>query len=587
MKVRKIAALAVGAAMIGATMGYASAQNNLPGKDFFVKDGAPNVKIVVGSNAAAMDVASAADIAVALGSLLYTSEEVQADGVSVVVKKDVTQYPDPIPVYSSYYADYGTSPSAEDWDKLPTDAWYNGAAYNGTYSDWKNYISSKGYSFEIGDRDSLNDNKMIDWDINITGIKFYKDDKDWSNGYPPKDSDVVLYVPAGDLNVTLNYRLYNATYKYTSTDSIWGTTSTDTKYVIDDDTPSTMDFGGTTYTLDTYKNYTYGIGKGDTFTLLGNKYYVLDVNASAKVPSFSYGKDFGSTWFHVGDTLEYDGYKVTAMDISINEERALFTVTSPDGDTQMVILKRKEETPLFDNGIILTLENTFVGIDGNLIATVKVVTNKKTVNSGDELVSGWNAYLQFGTDADGNDVITSISLVNNDNIQGSTIDILGVYKMDYVVTAKEKDINADGINELAVKSEIDFVPVKKVYDTQELKVGDKIGDTGYIVDQIKGGTYTKVTVMPPAEPITLLDSEVDVNNVTSNLILVGGPVANSVTAYLVDQGLSKVDWTASEGDLEYIENAFGDYDVLIVAGKAREYTKAAAEELMGYLKDLA
>ncbi|WP_456326224.1 S-layer protein, partial [Palaeococcus sp. (in: euryarchaeotes)] len=93
--------------------------------------------------------------------------------------------------------------------------------------------------------------------------------------------------------------------------------------------------------------------------------------------------------------------------------------------------------------------------------------------------------------------------------------------------------------------------------------------------------------MPPAEPITLLDSEVDVNNVTSNLILVGGPVANSVTAYLVDQGLSTVDWTASEGDLEYIENAFGDYDVLIVAGKAREYTRAAAEELMSYLKDLA
>ncbi|WP_456450697.1 S-layer protein, partial [Palaeococcus sp. (in: euryarchaeotes)] len=62
MKVRKIAALAVGAAMIGATMGYANAQLNVP-KDFFVKDGAPNVKIVVGSNAAAMDVASAADIA--------------------------------------------------------------------------------------------------------------------------------------------------------------------------------------------------------------------------------------------------------------------------------------------------------------------------------------------------------------------------------------------------------------------------------------------------------------------------------------------------------------------------------------------
>ena len=92
--------------------------------------------------------------------------------------------------------------------------------------------------------------------------------------------------------------------------------------------------------------------------------------------------------------------------------------------------------------------------------------------------------------------------------------------------------------------------------------------------------------MVPAEPITVLDSELDLNAVDSNLILVGGPVANAVTAYLVEQGLSTVDWENSEGDLEYIEDAFGTYDVLIVAGKDRYATREAAKELMQYLAQL-
>jgi len=54
MKVRKIAALAVGAAMVGATLGYASAA--MPEKEFFVKDGEPNVKIVVGAKICIMKI---------------------------------------------------------------------------------------------------------------------------------------------------------------------------------------------------------------------------------------------------------------------------------------------------------------------------------------------------------------------------------------------------------------------------------------------------------------------------------------------------------------------------------------------------
>ena len=127
MKVRKIAALAVGAAMVGATLGYASAA--MPEKEFFVKDGEPNVKIVVGANApSTMDVVSAADIAVALGTLLYTEKEVQAEASAVVVKEDVSFDPDDIPVFKDKYND--ETREYEDLADETNYGWWNGSAWD-------------------------------------------------------------------------------------------------------------------------------------------------------------------------------------------------------------------------------------------------------------------------------------------------------------------------------------------------------------------------------------------------------------------------------------------------------------------------
>ncbi|MBU7023843.1 MAG: hypothetical protein HXS40_06715, partial [Theionarchaea archaeon] len=49
---------------------------------------------------------------------------------------------------------------------------------------------------------------------------------------------------------------------------------------------------------------------------------------------------------------------------------------------------------------------------------------------------------------------------------------------------------------------------------------------------------------------------------------------------LVEGGISQVLWSASRGEWELIEDAFGyGKDVLIVAGKDREATKFAARKL--------
>lgn len=599
MKVRKIAALAVGAAMVGATLGYANAA--LPGKEFFVKDGMPNVKIVVGANApSTMDVASAADVALAIGSLLYTSEEVEASGVSVVVKKDVTDDPDDLTIYKYFYSTVNGPITAEEWSDLPGDYWWNGSAYKGSYDDWVAAYQADPWMYEVEDMDGIDEDFQVDWDFSIDEIHLIPTDPDdWDENdidQPPKDAK--LQIPEGAFKVLLNYTISNWSVEVDlGKDSQWGIPDSESFNVIDDDEPDPAEIADE-YDVDpsdvdiTFEGYVYeGVASGDTFTVLGNSYYVLNVTDGA----FEYGKDHGEVWFRLGDIKDYDGYKVKAVDISVNENRALVEVTSPEGVDQLVILNKDKEKDVFeDGGIVLKLTDTFVGIDGNLIATIQVVTNKKKIKSGDELVAGWVANITTGTNSDGDKVIKWITLSNADDIEEKTVDVLGKYKVYYKLETWTKDeadanydINDDGDKKdelMTAKAMIVIEPTERVYETKELKVGDEF--EGWTIEAIKGEAYTKVTPMVPAEPITVLDSELDLNAVDSNLILVGGPVANAVTAYLVEQGLSTVDWENSEGDLEYIEDAFGTFDVLIVAGKDRYATRDAAKELMEYLAGL-
>jgi S-layer protein (TIGR01564 family) len=561
----------------------------------------PNVKIVVGANApSTMDVASAADVALAIGSLLYTSEEVEASGVSVVVKKDVTDDPDDLTIYKYFYSTVNGPITAEEWSDLPGDYWWNGSAYNGSYDDWVAAYQADPWMYEVEDMDGIDEDFQVDWDFSIDEIRLIPTDPDdWDENdidQPPKDAK--LQIPEGAFKVLLNYTISNWSVEVDlGKDSQWGIPDSESFNVIDDDEPDPAEIADE-YDVDpsdvdiTFEGYVYeGVASGDTFTVLGNSYYVLNVTDGA----FEYGKDHGEVWFRLGDIKDYDGYKVKAVDISVNENRALVEVTSPEGVDQLVILNKDKEKDVFeDGGIVLKLTDTFVGIDGNLIATIQVVTNKKKIKSGDELVAGWVANITTGTNSDGDKVIKWITLSNADDIEEKTVDVLGKYKVYYKLETWTKDeadanydINDDGDKKdelMTAKAMIVIEPTERVYETKELKVGDEF--EGWTIEAIKGEAYTKVTPMVPAEPITVLDSELDLNAVDSNLILVGGPVANAVTAYLVEQGLSTVDWENSEGDLEYIEDAFGTFDVLIVAGKDRYATRDAAKELMEHLAGL-
>jgi S-layer protein (TIGR01564 family) len=76
----------------------------------------------------------------------------------------------------------------------------------------------------------------------------------------------------------------------------------------------------------------------------------------------------------------------------------------------------------------------------------------------------------------------------------------------------------------------------------------------------------------------------DAADTSMNLVLIGGPVANTLTSDLVENGKSTVDWYNSDGDIEVISSAFksGKYGI-IVAGKDRTATADAAKAVAGEL----
>jgi len=116
------------------------------------------------------------------------------------------------------------------------------------------------------------------------------------------------------------------------------------------------------------------------------------------------------------------------------------------------------------------------------------------------------------------------------------------------------------------------------------KDGAKVTISQTVVDTAQSITYTKNVNIDPIELIKL-DIEINTSSMQKNLILVGGPVYNSIVKDLGNMGASTVDWATSPGEWEWIADPFGrGYDVLIVAGANREETRLAAQQLVSQLR---
>jgi hypothetical protein len=110
---------------------------------------------------------------------------------------------------------------------------------------------------------------------------------------------------------------------------------------------------------------------------------------------------------------------------------------------------------------------------------------------------------------------------------------------------------------------------------------------------------TKEPIGVDPESMLVKDTEITRDmKLEYNLILVGGPgqviqstggtkTANRITEEVILSGYSQVNWYVTLGKYEYVERAFSDKGVVIVAGNDREATTTATESFLDKIEELA
>ncbi len=106
------------------------------------------------------------------------------------------------------------------------------------------------------------------------------------------------------------------------------------------------------------------------------------------------------------------------------------------------------------------------------------------------------------------------------------------------------------------------------------------------ISQKKSKLYLFYDSTVKIEPTSLIKRDIDVtgtDKAKKNLILIGNENNNQMIKDLCDSGISKVVWSRSFGEWEYLRNVFYENSVLIVGGKNSKSTNKALEDIMKLL----
>lgn len=158
-----------------------------------------------------------------------------------------------------------------------------------------------------------------------------------------------------------------------------------------------------------------------------------------------------------------------------------------------------------------------------------------------------------------------------------------------LVSASQSEIvlNLPGDERLA---QLRVGSTKASTDTKEVEFGSTTKVGGVDIKVESAGVTGKVASGVPIG-VAKLDTEVTAEDRKTNLVLVGGPVANSLTKELVTNGKLTVEITndkpgAGKGIVTVVDNAFTTGKVaVVVAGSDRSGTRAAAQLLQALAED--
>ncbi len=253
------------------------------------------------------------------------------------------------------------------------------------------------------------------------------------------------------------------------------------------------------------------------------------------------------------------------FDSSVNKSYIyFFQAGSYQGSVDVTSATGAKMTDITDDAPSDFKNSYYIWVNNSANTTLKVVAASKadeiSISDGQSDVLGY-AKAEVDTNNPADDIYFMsdvITLVRDD-----VIDLEGTYyRLDY--SGRELDIQR--------KSEV------TVASGTKMKKDDPDYDD-FLKQTVTMTATGEETLVPELEIV-----DEDTASSSMNHVLIGGPVANSLVADLVTAGKSKVDWYTSEGDIEVISDApASGFTSIIVAGKDREATRAAAEALAAAL----
>ena len=562
MSLKKIGAIAVGGAMVASALASGAMAATTSGdvsafmKDA-VKDGQPNVNIVVGENAATSDVVSASDIAAKIGSMCYKTGTVEDGSAEIKVSADAKS--DDIDLWDDDEVKNGTkaitmvTSADSDYSEAFVDDVNDGKLIDG--SDLLKMTNN--VTVELGDLSTLTeveDIDPLDWydesDHNaaefLIGTLTPGDDKSDFN-ITDISADVKednLFWAAFNINDSEDSLTKSPAIKEGQLIPLLG----QTKVLVKADEEDEILYLGD-------EAYSGVLKDGESFDV-GNGY-------SVKINSVLKDSYNGSTIYKVDVAILKDGTKVESM-----------FKTAPDS----LVYK--------DVGVHIEKAWTDVGEDYGY-AELVITKNTQAIELGEEPIKDWEAWA-VAIDSDDDKLVLSKKFDNDNNgkLSVGNDTVIGI-ALKYVGD-DEEDIDNDEKVSIAGYADLEFDEddSKKLnifYSMDKsMEVTLDVGQKAKVLNaevKLNDLKASAQEVMPVTAPIAKLDSEVTLDTADKNLILVGGPVVNKLAEALQTAGKITIDNT-SPATLAVVGDAANGNDVLVVAGGDRDATRAAALDLI-------
>ncbi|WP_459202498.1 S-layer protein [Methanococcus sp. CF] len=547
ISIKKIISIGLGGLMLGSTFcSSAFAVEKVGDVDSFVSDivstDNSNVDIIVGSNSVASDVVSAANIAAKIGSLSFLENEGTSSATLSV----------------------SASASSDDFDLLNDDAGDDSINFtsngNGLFiacadGDCADALADNSYYDDSTGLDADNGAKSLGKLSTLSSVDD-TDPSDWFNS----DDDAYEFLFA----------------RLTNDSNEWNINKEGLTYAV-------LSFADDASSFDNITT----LCPGKRIPFMGEEWVIIGM--SADKDSFALGKEVYDGVIKEGESYTLgNGYEVKILSIiqSLADEDDTCKV-------QAQLLKDgKVITEVFDspklnmcsNGIGVRINSAWQNVGSDYgYAELVIVDNMKCLYLGEEYIPDWETYgiLKVGNTLEYTDDFKSfeygqkkvglaLKYVGDDLEDISSGDEISIANYGtFTFDDEDEDDKLSVFFEMNEEKEVSIIENQKV----------NVLNAEIIANEISTENEKSVTVNAP---VVKLDTETSMESSENPLILIGGPVVNSVTKELTSAGLITIDGE-SLATLAVVSDAANGYDVLVVAGGDRSATTEAANALIAMI----